>query len=661
MNVLKTSLLKPVPRKIYFLLSGSPSICFFLAMLLSTTQIAAEPKGDSPQAPISLTDFAKFNEVKTDALQPDETPSVNAPYLSLQIAEDSEANTEQTNTTASTEASFSGTAQPVNEGALQTPAVTGRVGRRSVSKVGLASIGLNQIAPADPVINSLIWSDSDAEQALALLTATPAKGSSVSLSLLTTSITVQTAVPPKNAGQLAEQLIKARLDWLARSGQSDKLSQIVRLLPLDEEWAKWKRWQIEYDMVRRSDKAACVDAERFALQTMDSFWHKARVICALLDGQLGEASFAADILRASGEQDDNFFQLVDKLLGRSAKLSLDLDGLSLLHLVLMDAAHEQISAAAFENLPASMIQAASSFRYLAPDAALNTSYQMLDRNVQTAGETERIWRSLMTAPVPAEAALASLRDQQAGGRSHLRGIGLNSAYLWVGLATRQGDDTDMLIAQALRRETEIGRIDVLLDLYASLIRQRLEMTEAASLSEQIANDYAVLLALAAPSEPVPALLETASNKADDIQAVMQLTDSGVWDADLLMRLDCWALLPVLEAIGISAPSSDWVARLAKSPDGAAGHFSEGPQPYHRLPTLGLLALEQAAEAGRIGEVGLIAARLIQPVHLGWIAPYDGAKVIAALQRVGLDSTASGLANELIISFFLRSHFTTNLS
>ena len=394
------------------------------------------------------------------------------------------------------------------------------------------------------------------------------------------------------------------------------------------------------------------------MQTLDPFWHKVRVICALLNGQLGAASFAADILRASGEQDDNFFQLVDKLLGRTAILSLDIDNLTLLHLVLMDAAHEQISAAAFENLPVSMIQAASSFRYLAPDAALNTSYQMLDRNVQTAGETEKIWRSLLTAPVPAEAALASLRDQEAGGGSHLRGIGLNSAYLWVGLATRQGSETDMLIGQALRRETQTGRIDLLLKLYASLIRQRLEMTEAASLSEKLASDYAVMLALAGSSQPLPAVLEAASQKADDIKAVLQLTNGDVWNADLMMRLDCWSLLPVLEVIGISPPSSDWVARLANSSIKVEGVLNVSPAPFHRLPALGLLALEQAAEGGRVGEVGLIAARLIQPVHLGWIAPFDGARVISALQRVGLENTASALADELIVSSLLRAHFTT---
>ena len=637
--------------------------CVWLATALITGPAQAQnvrEQDATTQSPVSLTDLGRFDEDNTGSSQTDlVTPAAsedNQTELNNVSGRAAEAAAPvSASGSASAETGSSASAVSTQASSDQQSSGSGRVGRRSISKIGLASIGLNQSTSADSVINSLIWSDSDAEQALALLTATPARGSSAALSALTTAITVQTAVPPKNAGRLAEQLVKARLDWLARSGQSDKLSQIVRLLPLDEEWSDWKRWQIEYDLVRRADQAACVDAERFALQTLEPFWHKARVICALLDGQQGAASFAADILRASGERDDNFFQLVDKLLGRADTLSVDLDNLSLLHLILMDAAHEQISMAAFENLPASMIQAASSFRYLAPDAALNTSYQMLDRGLQTSGETEQIWRALLSAPVPAEAALASLENAEADGRSALRQDGLESAFLWVGLVTRQEQDTDMLIGRALRREAATGRIDLLLDLYASLIRQRLDITEAATLSDELAADYAVMLAIAAPSQPLPSVLEPSSAKADDIRTLLSADKASHWDADILTRLDCWALLPVFEARGLTSPSRDWVAQLAAQAETLP---VTGAVSTYRLSMPGLLALEQAAEAGRIGEVALIAARLIQPVTLGWLAPRDGAKVITALQKVGLDEAAAALSDELIRSYLLRHHFAT---
>ncbi len=123
--------------------------------------------------------------------------------------------------------------------------------------------------------------------------------------------------------------------------------------------------------------------------TLDDFWHQSRIICALLAGDKNNARFAADILKASGGEDVNFFQLVDKLLGSEAEISLDLATLDSVDLVLMDAAHEQISLAAFEQMPSSMIQAASNFRYLAADAALKTSFMMLERGLQNAAQLNK--------------------------------------------------------------------------------------------------------------------------------------------------------------------------------------------------------------------------------------------------------------------------------
>ena len=83
--------------------------------------------------------------------------------------------------------------------------------------------------------------------------------------------------------------------------------------------------------------------------------------------------------------------------------------------------------------------------------------------------------------------------------------------------------------------------------------------------------------------------------------------------------------------------------------------------FYRLPAPALLALEQAATAGRIGETALIAAGLMQPVTLGWVAPQDSARVLAALQQAGLDDTATTLADELIRSYLLRHHFALDES
>ena len=212
--------------------------------------------------------------------------------------------------------------------------------------------------------------------------------------------------------------------------------------------------------------------------------------------------------------------------------------------------------------------------------------------------------------------------------------GNNLAFLWVGLVNRQGEDTDMLIRRALQQETATGRIDLLIDLYASLIRQRLEITEAATLSEELASDYAVIPALAAPSQPLPSVLEPSSAKADDIRALLSARPAAQWDADLFARLDCWALLPVFEARGMTPPSRDWVAQLAVQAKSShkQGRLLQPIVCQHQL----CWPLNRQLQLAGLVNVAFIAARLMQPVTLGWVAPQDSARVLVALQHVGLD-------------------------
>ena len=535
--------------------------------------------------------------------------------------------------------------------------------RRSVSKISLASVGLKRPATLSTDLNSLIWSDSDAENALYLLRNVPTTGSAPILNKLVFEIMSIAAMPPKGAGPVAEELVSARLKWLAAAGQSDALSEIVRMLPEAERWAEWKRWQVEYDLIRQADEAACRDAERNAQISLDDFWHQSRIICALLAGDKNKARFAADILKASGGKDVNFFQLVDKLLGSSQALSLDLTTLDSVDLVLMDAAHEQISLAAFEQVPFSMIQATANFRYLAADAALKTSFMMLERGLQGREPTEQIWRALLEAPMPAEAALATLDGLDAQGRTDARHDPLASASLWVGLALRPDADTDMLIQRAFDIEMRSGRPELLLDLYASLIRQRLaaapEADNIQALSPELQRDFALLLTLATPPDSLPVALGGVTNFAASLQDVLQAANGDSWQADALEAVNAWPLLPVLKVQASQGPNEDWTAIFKNTEAGAIGPASPGLN-YHRLSARHLFALEQLAMSGNIAETALLASMLVQPVALGWIDPLDGAKIIESLQKVGLEKVADQFALDFVKAHLLRMNYMADV-
>ena len=383
--------------------AGMAAFCVAASFLLPAMVHPAAAQGRE-DAPVNLLQLGQ-TAPKTDDSSADSTAAPDSPDASdttpgsdaanagkifvlpdVQLEEASPAASTDTQNAAAEEQ----TEPPAND---DTPALVRTrsdlpatsLARRSVSRVSLASVGLKRAATLSEDLNALIWSDSDAETALYLLRNVPAMGSTPILSQLTFEIMAIAAVPPKGAGSVAEELVSTRLNWLAAAGQSDALAEIVRMLPEEDRWAEWKRWQVEYDLIRQADDTACRDAEKKAQLTLDDFWHQSRIICALLAGDKNNARFAADILKASGGEDVNFFQLVDKLLGSEAEISLDLATLDSVDLVLMDAAHEQISLAAFEQMPSSMIQAASNFRYLAADAALKTSFMMLERGLQKRG------------------------------------------------------------------------------------------------------------------------------------------------------------------------------------------------------------------------------------------------------------------------------------
>jgi hypothetical protein len=641
-------------------------------LMLASSDVIAQEAGDAlqPAGPISLTGLingaaeplsdseaeataSNFSEAiiynarrapeepetaETDIAQPTslitindaaDNMSVKAPEATTQVLEELD--------------SITPTEDNASVSAARVPQPANRIGLRSVSNIGLASIGLQQVdAPAQ--LNSFIWRQSETANIIPLILATPSYGSSQTLSTLSRQIMVQPAVPPLNAQQDINTLVSARLEWLADAGQSDSLSALVRKLPDDEDWNDWKRWQVQYDLMRRADDTACNEASRWSAETLDGFWHKANIICLLLSGQNAPASFAADVLNASGDDDDNFFQLVDKLLGRRTEISLDMNDLSLVHLMLMDAAHETISLDALDNMPSSMIQALPSFRYLDANASVTVSYRLYERGLQSSSDTEQIWRSLKTAPVPAEAALSELSTVVLPAAGMRSSHGSSSPFLWVALVNRTELSADSLVRAALEAEASTGRLSLLLPLYDSLVRHRVKMGNAGTLDSATAELYAFVMQAHDRAQELPAGLSDQAGVAEYLSQILNVASGDVWDADALEGLDLWHVLPLLDALDVQRPEEEWLARAS---DTVATSLTLG-RPYLSVPADRMLALEEASRSGRVGETILLIAHLVQGAHLGYIRPEDGAVMIQALNMIGLEDAARNFGRELII-------------
>ncbi len=95
--------------------------------------------------------------------------------------------------------------------------------------------------------------------------------------------------------------------------------------------------------------------------------------------------------------------------------------------------------------------------------------------------------------------LATLDGQDAFGQTAARHDALVSASLWVGLALRKEADTNILIGAPLKPRYALAGQELLLDLYASLIQQRLSQTAdsetAPAIDAELQKDFALMLSL----------------------------------------------------------------------------------------------------------------------------------------------------------------------
>ena len=259
-------------------------IASLLCFLLWSAPAVAQ-RSDTEQ-PLSLIGDAAISEPVTAAPGIDQQP-VKANADGDQIVEndtDQGAMPAEDNSLANTSAAYA----QVN------------LGRRKISEVGLAAIGVGNGDADDRSLDSMIWRGTSASDAVFLLEKAAVVSHSQALTNLSYQVVAKQSVPPSGANLVAGELVAARLAWLAWAGRSHDLSVLANQLPDSPRWASWKRWLVEHELMMRNDAVACGIVDAQVAATMEPFWHKANVICHAVKGNVTGARLAADILAANG-------------------------------------------------------------------------------------------------------------------------------------------------------------------------------------------------------------------------------------------------------------------------------------------------------------------------------------------------------------------------
>ena len=503
--------------------------------------------------------------------------------------------------------------------------------RTAAPEFGVADIGLES-AGSEHGLTATIWRDTPVDRVTYLLSDGGADSTSRALADLSRAVVAHRAVPPRGAADVEDKLVAARLDWLAASGRSNDLAALIDQLPNEDSWLGWKQWLVETQLMSRRDAEACRNVMYQVSRTLEPFWHKSKVICSAAQGDSASARFAADILFATGVQDEAFRALVSTLLDGTEPGPLDPAMLDPLHVVLMDAAHYPIGVDALAALPSASVQTAIGLRYLDPEARLVSTWRALVHGLIDHTKAAKLWRSVDIGDVPASLALS---------RHQGLPTPLTRALAWRALSAEMSAARLPMIVAAMDVDVSAGAGLTMAPLYADLAREALAFDDAerllASGREGLVEKLGLLLA---SDGEAPLDLALASDVGIAAAQLMSGMESGNWSVSPLDDLGLWHLLPLLEAVGAEPDNAaEWMA--------LATPVSLTPASYLSVSPVMMRALEQAASAGRVGEASLLAHRIVAGQNLASLHPADLARIAVVLTDMGQQKVAEAFAMEVV--------------
>jgi hypothetical protein len=606
-------------------------IAALVCLLLWSAPVAAQ-RADTEQ-PLNLIGDAAISDPATAASETDQPPV--------------QANADSGQTVAN-DADQGAVAPAADNSLANTSAAYAQVnlGRRKISEVGLAAIGVGDDDANERGLDSMIWRGTAASDAVFLLEKAAVVSHSQALTNLSYRVVAKQSVPPSGANLVAGELVAARLAWLAQAGRSHDLAVLANQLPDSPRWASWKRWLVEHELMMRNDAVACDIVDAQVAATMEPFWHKANVICHAVKGNVVGARFAADILAANGVEDPVFFALTNEMLTGVPAENIDPNTLDTMHIVLMDVVNRSIPLESLAVLPSQMAQSVVQLKFLGADARMVSTFDGLSRGLIDHNQVSKLWRNAGPVDGDPQLALAQLDGEATA---------LTTAMAWRAIDADTSPQRLARIAAAMGAEIADGNGALMLPLYAELIADEISDANAAAdmrfNEDGVAPKISMLLAIAKPDDI--ALIEGFTDNDDALRAakLMKMIDRGALQSGVVSELDMWPLVPVLQAAGAVMPDQDWLV-LAKDAALTQQHFIS-------LSPIVLAAVTQAADNRRVAETILLTNWLLQTGPLETINPKDMAKLVIALRSIGQEDVAKALSKEILRAHLL-SRFAVGL-
>ena len=355
------------------------------------------------------------------------------------------------------------------------------VKKSELDKVKISSIGLdyNEFLPK----NLDLWSETTFQRAIYLINnINPYINSNVLKKIIKEILTVSHE-PPTGSSNLENIFINKKLMLLANLNDLDSLYKLIDLLPDDEEFDFWRSLRVKHYFLEgefETDSLACNIVNDVTLNNNDDFWKKAQIFCQIIQGKEDDALFEAELLKASGSQDENFFNLLDSMTKKNENFLIDESSLNLLDIAMMDQIRNIIPNEFILKTPMYNYKALLNIENIQPETKAFMVDELLKDKSISINETEFYYNIIGDSSLEFDEAFNNLK-LNSGPQSR--------ADIWNALKNNKDNESiNVNILDVIESELANGRSVKSLSLLINLFNFSDNMSESNNLEVRKIND-----------------------------------------------------------------------------------------------------------------------------------------------------------------------------
>ena len=499
----------------------------------------------------------------------------------------------------------------------------------SVSTSKLASVKISSLGLEDTKFlpnGIIIWNDVSFERALYLLEKINLRTNSSVLKELLNEVLSISQDPPIGETSLEIEFINKKLDLIANLHQLETLYTLIDLLPDDTIFDHWRALRVEHLLLKgefESDSFACKIVNDISVENEDEFWKKAQIFCQIILGNEDDAIFDAELLRASGSQDNNFFNLLYSLIGQKEDFIIEEDKLELLHIIMMDQIRNIIPSEFIFKTPQYNYPVLLNIENIQAEAKSLLIDNLVENQIMSKTETQFYYDLI--------------GDNSLNINEGFQNIGINlgpqlRADFWKTVNNYTGENNlNNYILNLINIEANNGRPIQALKLYSEFLILPEKETDP---------NYSTIKDVKLINKIYNNSIESFDGEDSFILTLLSLMPNNEININMLSKYNIEDLIPILDLFNISIQEGDYIELYLKKNKTFESVESD---------ILLKLALNKASEENNLLEALTIQSLLINDLNISLLSSNTVYEIVKSLNSFGLTEISRDFTREWIVS------------